>query len=136
MTKKTHIASSLLLTSAMVYYTPVAVLPSICSLVGSTLPDIDLLFGVKHHRKFTHSCICALIVGVLASFINRDFGLLLGMNYMLHIFLDSFTKIGVPMFYPCDNTYYGAKWITTGKSEEMFLFLMILYVFSEFLIKI
>lgn len=128
MTKKTHMASSVLMTGALIIYTPAAVLPSIAGgFLGATMPDMDYL----NHRGFSHSILCAVIWGMLAWAISPSFGFVLCSNYLLHILLDSFTKMGVPILDPFDKNYYGAKIIKTGDEYDNFLCLFLVFVISS-----
>lgn len=135
MTKKTHVASSCLLTTVLVVYTPLSIIPSaIGGFIGAVLPDYD--FFVGKHRGFSHSIICALIVGIIGCLFNVNFGVALGFSYLLHIVLDSFTKMGVPILKPFNDNYYGFKLIKSGGSEDLFICIVIIFILTEWIVKI
>ena len=51
-------------------------------------------------------------------------GLAFAINYFMHLLLDSFTKTGVPFFYPFNKKYYGFKLIKTGGIEDLCICLL------------
>ena len=134
MMKKTHVAIGLLATSCLIIYTDLPRFPLLCGIIGSTMADLDFSLGIPH-RTWTHSLIGVLIIVMLGSFINIVFGFSLCINYLTHIIADSMTKMGVPLFYPINKKYYGLKLFRTGKSEDMFICLVIIFILSEMLIK-
>lgn len=134
MTKKTHMASGIALTTALIIYTPVLVLPSICGLIGSTIPDWDGVIGLKH-RGISHSLITPVILGTLACMISPSFGIVFACNYLLHLVLDSLTLKGIPLLAPFNWNYMGLKLIRSGGSEDLFICILIIYALSEVFVK-
>lgn len=131
MTKKTHIAVGLVATLPIVYTTKNYI--SIIGLLGATAPDWDIILGIKH-RTITHSILMLCITSLPFFILNFNIGLIWFLNYFIHLGLDSFTKTGVPFLYPWNKKYYGFKKITTGKSEDLFLCLISIYIISYFFI--
>lgn len=135
MTRKTHVASSCLLAYGLIIYTSLAIIPIITGgFIGAILPDYDFIIG--KHRGFSHSIACAFIVGAIGYLFNANFGIALGLGYLLHIFMDSFTLRGVPLFKPLNNSYYGFKLIKSGGSEDLFICVVIIFILSELILKI
>jgi membrane-bound metal-dependent hydrolase YbcI (DUF457 family) len=96
------------------------------SLVGSTFPDIDIRLKLFGHRTVTHwfpPFLLAAIIGWIF-FIPSLF--LFSGAALLHIFLDAFTKMGVPVFSPF-GTRYGFRLIATGGASEMFVILALMF---------
>ena len=135
MMKKTHVAIGVLATSCLIIYTDLPRIPLICGIIGSTMPDLDFTLGIPH-RTWTHSLIGMLVVVVVCSIINPVFGLSVCANYSTHIIADSMTKMGVPILYPTDKNYYGYRLFRTGKSEDMFICLIVIFILSEMFMKI
>lgn len=134
MMKKTHMAIGILATSCLITYTDLPRVPLICGIIGATMADLDFILGIPH-RTWTHSLIGMLIVVTVCSLIDIVFGFSLYINYSTHIAADSMTKMGVPLFYPFNKKYYGFKLFKTGKSEDMFICLVVIFILSEMFIK-
>lgn len=135
MMKRTHLAGGALLTTAIVMYTPISIIPSLFGLIGSTLPDWDYRLGFKH-RGISHSLLSPLILGLFAYFLNSSFGFIFICNYILHIAMDSLTKMGVPIFAPFNWRYVGLKLFRTGSGEDFFIGLLFLYFLFEIFTKL
>lgn len=130
MTKKTHmmVGAAATIPIFLISKNPYLLI----GLIGSTIPDIDLRIGIKH-RTITHGFI-ALISSTLAiSLFNIYVALIWGLNYSIHLILDSFTKTGVPLFYPYNKKYYGMKLICTGQSEDLFICLIAMFIIASYL---
>ena len=117
------------------------------SYIGSTLPDIDhpnsrigrhfkIVNRLCGHRGLIHSPLFTLILSFFLLFIGMylegytkliyamfAIGLIIG--YISHIFIDSLTKSGVPLFYPVSRKMYGLKLFKTSKHELLVSFLTI-----------
>ncbi|MBR9677999.1 MAG: metal-dependent hydrolase [Nanoarchaeota archaeon] len=75
------------------------------SVIGSLLPDIDLLLPVQH-RMITHSLVFVLAVYVLVRLAGRSRqGFALSFGMLTHLFLDSLTPMGIGVFYPLQNFF-------------------------------
>lgn len=129
MKRITHIAvgvaSTLPLLSVYPFY-------SILGIVGATLPDIDIRLGVKH-RTITHSLLMLFISTLLFALININVGFIFGLNYLIHLLLDSCTKMGVPFFYPFNKKYYGPRILKTGDQMDYFISLLAIYFIFSYL---
>jgi inner membrane protein len=71
------------------------------------------------------------------SVLSKNIALILFISYASHLFLDSLTKGGVPLFYPIKGKY-GLRLFTTGflmdKLIGLFgLFLIGVYIYSLFI---
>lgn len=133
MMKKTHMATGVLVTTCLLSYTSLTPLYVVTGAIGSIAPDWDFVFG---HRKITHSLLGVCIAFGLCYFINPVFAVVFTLNCLIHIVMDSFTKMGVPLFYPYNKEYYGVKEIYSSKSEDMFLCIIIIYLLTEMIAKI
>lgn len=133
MMKKTHMVAGLIVTGALCYYTPLDRLPLILGFVGSTAPDLDMMFG---HRKITHSLLGVCIAFGLCSIFDIVFAISFCSNCLVHIGFDSFTKMGAPLFYPYNKKYYGFKEIKTGGAEDRYLCLIMIFLISCILVGI
>jgi len=106
------------------------------SIVGSLIPDIDIIWGryFKNnfwlsHRGITHHFIIPLILLTLSTFYNElSFVLLpVSIGYLSHLLADLLTINGIPLFF----SYYpriSFKILKTGSFLEYFI------VFSFFFI--
>ena len=94
-------------------------------LIGSIIPDIDIKLKIFGHRTVTHWFPPFLIAAVVSwlYFIPSIF-LFCGAA-LLHIFLDAFTKMGVPMLSPFGKRY-GFRWVVTGGASEILVVIALL----------
>ena len=113
MIKATHICIASALTINLIMKNPISAI----GLMGSTLPDVDLLIGIPH-RTFTHSLVFTSIVCFIILLVNKEIGVIFGMSILSHLAADSTTKMGVPLFYPFNKKYYGFRRFKTGSSED------------------
>ena len=74
--------------------------PVIGSFVGALFPDIDLGIPGLEHRTLTHWPVPYLAGVVLAHFVGFSWGLYFCIGCLVHIFLDSFSLMGVPLLTP------------------------------------
>lgn len=118
LTKITHIFTAIACTIPVIHNHPMSAI----GLIGSTLPDIDYKIGIEH-RTITHSLIFMIFTTLLISYINSYIGLVFGISIASHLVLDSFTKTGIPLFYP-SKKYYGRRTVKTGTNEENFCILI------------
>jgi inner membrane protein len=108
MTKKTHLVIGTLV-SLPVLTTPIGLI----GILGSIAPDLDIKLGEKFHRTFTHSLFFLIFSSCGIAIISKSIALIWFISYASHLFLDSLTKSGVPLFYPISGKY-GLRWFTTG----------------------
>lgn len=120
MTKKTHIAVGVAATLPLISLLSPLVLLGI---IGSFAPDWDILLRIKH-RTITHSLLALSLSTLIISTFNYKIALVWGLNYLIHLILDSFTRTGVPWLYPFKKRYYGLKKVKTGESEDLFICLL------------
>jgi inner membrane protein len=74
------------------------------------LPDLDLVLA-SVHRGPSHSLAAAVVVGIVAAWWGRRFGLAAGAAYATHILLDwlgtdSSAPIGLMALWPMTTAYY------------------------------
>ena len=129
---RTHIAVGL---AVAFYFLPHVVnklyfLPVV--LIASALPDIDTGYSsigrkkifrpiqlMTRHRGIFHTYTFCILVSLLFAFFYPVLALPFFLGYSLHIYLDSFTELGVAPFWP----YRGRsmwKIKTGGKVEQSF----------------
>ena len=128
MTKKTHIAAGVAITLPIILNLKFPLLSSL-GILGSIAADWDIfliLLGFKH-RTITHSILALALSTLLIAILNSKIAIVWGINYLMHLILDSFTKMGVPFFYPFNKKYYGLKTVYTGGAEDLFVDLMLIY---------
>lgn len=82
---------------------------------------ISILPWTKH-RTLSHSIFSSLIIGICAylSFSLygvSKYGIYCGVGYFLHIFEDSFTVTGTPLFYPISKKKFKIPLMSTGTSK-------------------
>lgn len=111
MTKKTHLAIGTLVSLPVMASTTGII--GIFGILGSIAPDLDIKLGEKFHRTFTHSLFFLMFSSLGISVISQPIALIWFISYASHLFLDSLTKAGVPLFYPLRGKY-GLRWFTTG----------------------
>jgi inner membrane protein len=124
MTKKTHIAVGILATLPLIKILPAYV---IVGILGATMPDYDLKLGIKH-RTITHSLLVLFLATITVMLFNFSLGLIFGLNYLIHLLLDSCTKTGTPFLYPFNKKYYGPKLIKTGGTEDLSICLLAIFL--------
>lgn len=130
MTKHTHIAVATAITVFPIYNNPISIL----GLIGATLPDIDLKLGIPH-RTITHCLLFAVITSILAFSLSTSIGLIYVISIISHLILDSYTRMGIPLFYPYKKKMYGArKVLTHGREDCIILVISLLVIASQILI--
>ena len=80
------------------------------SAIFSSLPDIDIKFGLPH-RKFTHSILFALIIGLILGIFFGYSNLIMGvvgflagfLGVMIHLLGDAMTYMAFKPLWPFDN---------------------------------
>lgn len=122
MTKKTHLAVGIASTLPLLSIYPKY---AFVGIIGAIVADWDLLLGIKH-RTVTHSLLALLSTTIVIALFNFSIGIVFGFNYLIHLLLDSCTKMGVPFLYPFMKKCYGLKLIKTGGVEDLFICLMAL----------
>ena len=129
MMKKTHVTIAIAAAIPTITYFNIPPI-SIVGILGATVPDWDFILGLKH-RTITHSLLLLFISSFLVSLFNVNISLIWFISYFLHLIADSFTKMGVPFLYPLIKDRYGLKLIKTGGAEDMFIFILALFLISQ-----
>lgn len=132
MTKKTHLAIGTLVSLPMIT-NPLGLI----GILGAIAPDLDIKLGERFHRTFTHSLFFLIFSSCGFAVISKQIATIWFISYASHLFLDSLTKTGVPLFYPISGRY-GLRWFTTGllfdKLIGIFgLFMIGMYILSLFI---
>jgi len=91
---------------------------------GSILPDIDTLSG-NHRKTILHWYPAWLIVCAIGWLVS-DAVIVVGISGLLHVFLDSCTKMGVPDMLM--RRMIGWRGIRTGGDREFYIFCGILFM--------
>lgn len=130
MTGRTHTAIGIAVAIPVIKYLDLSYISMAGAIVGSVAPDWDLYLGIKH-RTITHSLLFLLISSILVGIFNIDMAILWFIAYGLHLIADSFTKMGVPFFYPFIKKRYGAKLIYASGVEDLFILVIAIYIISE-----
>lgn len=111
MTKKTHLVIGTL-TSLPIVINSLGVF-SLLGILGSIAPDLDIKLGKRFHRTFTHTLFFLIFTSFGLAVISKEIAIIWFVSYASHLFLDSLTKGGVPLFYPIGSKY-GLRLFTTG----------------------
>jgi len=109
-TWKTHLTIGTLVSLPIIASTGMI---GIFGILGSIAPDLDIILGKQFHRTFTHGLFFLMFSSLGISVINKNIALIWFISYASHLFLDSLTKSGVPLFYPLRGKY-GLRLFTTG----------------------
>ena len=124
MTTITHITAGLVIAKYTNLYLPHSYSPELiygASVVCSLLPDINVLWHKKlitHHNDFTHYPIFWLCTSLGIFLINRFWGLLILLNTLVHLTLDTFGwRIGVRWLMPFKNKEYSFTKLIADKSD-------------------
>lgn len=125
MTKRTHVLFGAATTLPFTTWNNAIFFPIV--LLGSTAADWDYIIGLKH-RWITHTLLALTISTIVVCIFSLNLGLLWGLNYGGHLFLDSLTITGVPLLYPFNKKYYGLKIFKTRGAEDLLLSIMLLYL--------
>ena len=129
MMKKTHTTIAIAAAIPTIAYLNIPPI-SILGIIGAMAPDWDFLLGLKH-RTVTHSLLLLFISSFLFSIYDVNISLIWFISYFLHLVADSFTRMGVPFLYPFIKKNYGFKLIRTGGAEDMFIFILALFLISQ-----
>jgi inner membrane protein len=108
MTKKTHLVIGTLV-SLPILTSPIGLI----GILGSIAPDLDIKLGKQFHRTFTHGLFFLIFSSCGIAVISKQIAVIWFISYASHLFLDSLTKGGIPLFYPISGKY-GLRWFTTG----------------------
>jgi inner membrane protein len=154
MTRITHTIAGLTIATAYIGltkdYSVVGVVPIlIAGFVGGTFPDIDYHLGnygkktIFRHRGICHTLLflALCIVGLVffERYIKYNFTgaiIVFGLAFLSHLFLDSFTFVGLPLFYPLTDKTFCLKLFKVGSPQEYgyvtFPLILALFVLSLF----
>ena len=152
---RTHLLFGLVLGLACVNFFSLPSLFVFFVLIGSVFPDLDhsysLVSGLNFafrdvskavrkvigHRTYLHTLEAGFLLSLLLAPVFSYFGFNVALSvagffigFAGHLFLDSFTKSGVPLTFNGVNKHkeYGLRLIRTGSIEESWLFLFLFFV--------
>ena len=117
MTTKTHMSVGVAVAMAIIMTSSYNIVYVIIACMGAIAPDFDIKLGIKH-RTWTHSILLLGLTTWLFSTINLEIAIFWAIGYATHLIIDSFTKRGVPFFYPIIKKKIGFKLCTTGKTAD------------------
>lgn len=126
MTKKTHISLGLAFTLPLLTSNTVSAF-GVLGLIGSVAPDWDFKLHIPH-RTFTHCLLILFLSTYLIFQFNIDIAITWFINIFVHLFMDSLTRRGIPLFYPFIKKRYGLKLFKTGGAFDFMFFLMGIYL--------
>lgn len=117
MTRATHKTTGMVITTLIGMYLHAPLIVGIeyiiVSWFASTFADIDLKLEIKH-RLVTHNLLFCLVLSGSIGYFNKGIGLIVFVNYILHLVLDTCTVMGIPWLYPFSNKYYSFKLCRCG----------------------
>ena len=127
---ETHIAVSLLLFFSLLLL-GIDIKYSILVPLLSVLPDVDLLFGIRYHRKIFHNAWFLLLISLSIFYLTNDFilSLFAGAGILVHLLFDGLTPTGITLFWPFKKGKIKGN-IKTGGPIDKFLFYFFLIVTS------
>lgn len=135
MLKRTHLAIGIATTLPFVLTKDLNLICATIGIAASVAPDLDKKFHMTH-RGFSHSLLATSGIYFGVNYISNRFfpmdglAFAITLNYFSHIFADSFTKRGVPLFWPCKKNV-GLKLfkLTTTRDYvvRVFVYLVIAY---------
>ena len=138
----THISFAFLISLFIYpYFTFYPIFSIIIICLTSTIPDLDhpnskiskqnpLRFITKlilKHRGLLHSLFTPLFLYLMLLLINTELASLIFIGYTSHLFMDSFTKMGIKPLYPLFNFKIKGN-IRTASFMERYLFLLFLII--------
>jgi inner membrane protein len=85
----------------------------IITILAALVPDAEYILGTVH-RGPLHSLLIMVPLAALTYFYDREKGEAVSAGVFSHLFLDSLTKMGVPLFYPLINKYYSLYFYDTN----------------------
>jgi len=85
------------------------------------------------HRDKTHSLVALVLVSIPLMLISTNIMVPFFIGYFMHLYADSFTKMGVPFFLPFNSNKYGFKLIKTNGVAESITTLATLFILFKFL---
>jgi membrane-bound metal-dependent hydrolase YbcI (DUF457 family) len=119
---RTHISAGILAAS---FSLNILELASVSPLIifGSLIPDVDMF--ADHRKTFLHWYPTWAVISA-AGFLFSNGLMIFGLAGLLHVFCDSFTKMGVPSLFW--TRMIGWRMIRTGGEAEFYIFCGILFI--------
>lgn len=99
---KTHIITGITAYVAVAGLDPAGIA---VAAAASKLPDIDLVFKNRAHRKVTHSLLALITLGYITNTAFPDISLPVIIGYGSHLVLDTLTPAGIPWLWPIKTKY-------------------------------
>lgn len=134
---KTHLALSMIIALLFLNHVSDKAIFLVVILVATIIPDIDSGFSTAgkniflrplqvfvRHRGIFHSFTFCILASFLVAYFFPQASLAFFLGYGFHLFLDSFTKDGIMVFWPWKKVSSGV--ITTGERMETSLFVILL----------
>ena len=128
MMKRTHITIGVISTILAIRYLNLEPITCALGTIAATMtPDLDFKFHIKH-RTITHSLLFLFISSLLFSVISTELSLSYFIGVNMHLIADSFTVMGIPLFYPFIKHRYGFKLIKTNSLIENIIFILLIFI--------
>lgn len=130
---KTHLVLTLFVVLLVLSFFENKVTFILVALIATLIPDIDTKHSkIGNHKIFRpiqfffahrgplHSFTFLILIFILLNLWNFAIAVAFFIGYGLHLFADSFTKMGIYAFWPLKRRFYWK--IKTGESIENFIF--------------
>ncbi|EGO86289.1 metal-dependent hydrolase [Clostridium botulinum C] len=90
---------------------------------------LTVFAATRKHRTFTHSILSMLAFTACIACISVKGAMFFIVGYGLHLFCDSLTVMGVPVFYPFIEKRFSFSVIKTGSKEDRMLGALCMLIF-------
>lgn len=138
MTKHTHVLSGIVFIEGVMLYHGISlnhlmapevlsfILPYFgASLLGAIFPDVDMqVSSIIKHRTLTHWPIFYLFGIIISYYYSIPYLTTFCMACLVHLALDFFTMMGIPLFHPFGKRY-GLRWVNVGRKKELIVFALL-----------
>lgn len=101
----------------------------IIAVIFSLVPDMEYVLPT-FHRGPLHSLIVIIPIFLVVYFYDKDAGFSALTGMLSHIFLDSLTEMGVPIFYPITSNYYSLHFIETNQITFLTIILSVIFILN------
>lgn len=98
-------------------------------LIGSLIPDLDILIPFLEHRGFTHSLLFVGILFIITRLKDRKKAIMLALGMFSHLITDSLTYAGLKLLWPLEKTLGLSLVAADSSSANLLLISISLIVF-------
>ena len=99
-------------------------------MLGALFPDAELILDTPH-RGPLHSILLMLPLCALSYFFLKDYGLSFSVGVFSHLFLDSFTAQGLPVFYPLFNDFFSLHFYNSDTLNWLVIILSVVLIVNR-----